>query len=286
MIADKQKLAHPAFILSVLLLITNDWLFKVSFHNFITGKLSDFAGLFAFPFFLSTVFPRLKKPLHVFTGVLFIFWKSDLSQPIINLLNSIYIPVNRTIDFGDNIALISVIFSYIFFNTCTQPYIAKPIFIKVIAIVSCIAFMATSVPPRDLRKFIAIDKEYPFNFSKRELLSRLNSVQLKEINQANKVSGQVDFDSETNVFHFHGETDTLALILDYEKIKDTDTVRYKTSFVEIMITGNDNTSMLKLVSIYYYVPKHKEKDFRDKAITVFEKWVVKKIKKSVRKNKL
>lgn len=51
-----------------------------------------------------------------------------------------------------------------------------------------------------------------------------------------------------------------------------------------MITGNDSISMMKLVSIYYYVPKHKEKDFRDKAITVFEKWVVKKIKKNVRKN--
>jgi hypothetical protein len=286
MLASTKKLGHPLFIAAVLLLAINDWILKTTFHNFVTGKISDFAGLFAFPFFISTLFPSSKKQLHQLTAVLFIFWKSDLSQPIINLLNSIYIPVNRTIDFGDNIALISVIFSYKFFNNCTQTYPGRPVFIKAITIVSCLAFMATSLPPRDLRKFIAIDKEYPFNFSKRELVSRLNSVQLKEINQANKISGQIDFDSETNVFHYQGKTDTLALILDFENIKDSDTIRYKTSFAEIMITGNDNTSMLKLVSIYYYVPKHKEKDFRNKAIEMFEKWVVKKIKKSVRKNKL
>ena len=284
MLASTKKLGHPVFIAAVLLLVINDWILKTAFHNFITGKLSDFAGLFAFPFFLSTVFTRWKKRLHLLTAVLFIFWKSDLSQPILNFLNSIYIPVNRTIDFGDNIALISIIFSYKFSNNCTKQYITSPVFIKTIAAVSCIAFMATSAPPRDLKKFIAIDKEYAFNFSKRELVSRLNSVQLKEINQVNKISGQIDFDSETNVFHYHGKTDTLALILDFENIKDTDTIRYKTSFAEIMITGNDSISMMKLVSIYYYVPKHKEKDFRDKAITVFEKWVVKKIKKSVRKN--
>jgi hypothetical protein len=283
MLAPTKKLGHPLFIAAVLLLAINDWILKTTFHNFVTGKISDFAGLFAFPFFISTLSPSSKKQLHLLTAVLFIFWKSDLSQPIINLLNSIYIPVNRTIDFGDNIALISVIFSYKFFNNCTQTYPGRPVFIKAITIVSCLAFMATSLPPRDLRKFIAIDKEYPFNFSKRELVS---SVQLKEINQANKISGQIDFDSETNVFHYQGKTDTLALILDFEKVKDTDTIRYKTSFAEIMITGNDNTSMLKLVSIYYYVPKHKEKDFRNKAIEMFEKWVVKKIKKSVRKNKL
>ncbi len=64
-------------------------------------------------------------------------------------------------------------------------------------------------------------------------------VQLKEINSINKLSGLVDFDSGKNVFHIHEQKDTLALLLDYKKIKDTDTISYKSSFSELLITGNE-----------------------------------------------
>lgn len=281
MLAEKQKLTHPFFISSVLLLIINDWFLKVAFRNAFTGKISDFAGLFAFPFFLSALLPQWKKSLHILTAVLFIFWKTELSQPYINLLNTIHIHVSRTIDFSDNIALLSIVISYQIFIRKNE-YNAKPFLTRAITVITCLAFMATSMPKGEKRKFVDINNEYQFNFSKRELVSRLNAVQLKEIHQLNKLSGAIDFDSETNVFHYDGKKDTLALILDYEKITETDTIRYKTSYVEIMISGNDKNSALKLVSIYQFIPAYKKKDFKEKAIHQFEKWVVKKIRKAAK----
>jgi hypothetical protein len=280
--ASKQKLTHPVFIASVILLIINDWFLKASFHNACTGKISDFAGLFAFPFFLSALVPQWKKTLHILTAVLFVFWKSELSQPFINWLNAIQIPVGRTIDYSDNIALLSIPLSYHIFIQ-KNDYNTGPFLTRVITVIACLAFMATSMPKGEKKKFVDINKEYRFNFSKRELVSRLNMVQLKDIIQINKLSGAIDFNSETNVFHYNGKKDTLALILDYEKINDTDTILYKTSYAEIMIWGNDNNSTLKLVNIYHFIPAYKKKDFKDKAIRQFEKWVVKKIRKAVKK---
>ncbi len=63
--AAKRNLGHPVFLLSVLLLLLNDWLLKPLFHNDLTGKLSDLAGLFAFPFFLSAFFPAHKRTIQL-----------------------------------------------------------------------------------------------------------------------------------------------------------------------------------------------------------------------------
>jgi len=77
---------------------------------------------------------------------------------------------------------------------------------------------------------------------------------------------------------YQGRTDTLAVLLDYEKISDQDTIQFRTSFAEIMITGNETNSKLKLLTVYKLVPIFKDKDYRDKAIKQFEKRIIKKIK--------
>ena len=45
----------PAPLLAVAVLGLNDHLFKATFHNALTGKLSDFAGCFVLPLFVSAV---------------------------------------------------------------------------------------------------------------------------------------------------------------------------------------------------------------------------------------
>lgn len=45
-------LVHPATLFSIALLLLNDHLFKVVAPSWLTGKISDFAGLFFFPFLL------------------------------------------------------------------------------------------------------------------------------------------------------------------------------------------------------------------------------------------
>ncbi len=60
-----QILLSPEFLIGLLLLLMNDFVFKELFHNWLTGKLSDFAGLFIFPLFWSALFPKRKALIFV-----------------------------------------------------------------------------------------------------------------------------------------------------------------------------------------------------------------------------
>lgn len=275
---NANKIAHPAFLACVLALILNDWYWKAAFHNNFTGKLSDFAGLFAFPYLLSVLSPGNSRKIHVLTALLFVFWKSEYAQPVIDFINHLGIPVYRTVDFTDNIALLSVPFSYFALSRKIN-FTLPPLLQRAVIAISCLAFMATSLPPRENRKFTNIEKEYRFDFSRRELISRLNMIQMEEITELHKLNGEIDFDSETNIFHYHDKTDTLAHILDYEKVQDRDTIVFKTSFAEITITGDDQTAALKLLTVYKNVPVHKDEDYRKKAVKQFENRIVRKIEK-------
>jgi len=271
------KTGHPLFIICVFVLILNDWYLKPMFQNTLTGKLSDFAGLFALPYLLSSLLPKHTLKIHVWTGLLFIVWKSELAEPLITFANSLRIPVSRTIDFTDNIALISLPLSYFTLKSSFTLNL-KPILHKVLVAVSCLAFAATSMPPRENRTFTQIDKAYTFDISKRELVSRLNMVQIEQIHKINKGSGKVDFNEDSNIFYFQGSADTLALLLDYRNIHNGDTIRLKTSLADIMITGDDRKSELKLLTVYKTVPLYSDKDYRTITIREFEKRIVKKIK--------
>ena len=61
-------LQHPATLISIALLILNDHILKASIPSWFTGKLSDFAGLFFFPFIiaagLSLLLARSKHTLQ------------------------------------------------------------------------------------------------------------------------------------------------------------------------------------------------------------------------------
>lgn len=57
-------LQHPLTWLSIATLLLNDHLFKVVAPSWLTGKLSDFAGLFFFPFLLAAGLSLFLDPLH------------------------------------------------------------------------------------------------------------------------------------------------------------------------------------------------------------------------------
>ncbi|MFD2284789.1 hypothetical protein GJU39_12400 [Pedobacter petrophilus] len=141
--SSRDKLLHPIFLLSIILLLTNDFFLKAYFHNELTGKLSDFAGLFAFPFFWSAVFPKRINFIHLSTVIIFLFWKSGHSQPLINFINLFGFQTFRTVDYTDYIAFISVLASYI---TFFKPPFAtsRPSIIRFIALISIFAFVATT----------------------------------------------------------------------------------------------------------------------------------------------
>lgn len=54
--AAGEGLLHPVPLVAIALLVLNDHLFKEMFHNGVTGKLSDFAGMAFFPLVLQGLF--------------------------------------------------------------------------------------------------------------------------------------------------------------------------------------------------------------------------------------
>lgn len=111
-----KNLLSPFFIFCLVLLILNDFILKGTFHNVLTGKLSDFCGLFIFPIFWSAVFPRHKLWVFILTGVLFIYWKSEYASGLIKLVNTI-LNIQRTVDPTDLLSLPVLLLGWFHLNS-------------------------------------------------------------------------------------------------------------------------------------------------------------------------
>lgn len=112
-----QFLLNPVFILSLLLLGLNDHVFKYEYSNWLTGKLSDVAGMIVLPAVLAFIWPKDKAiKWHVITtGLFFLFWKSPFSQGLIDTINGLSaIQMSRVIDYSDLVALFVLPLSYCF----------------------------------------------------------------------------------------------------------------------------------------------------------------------------
>ncbi|SDD17237.1 hypothetical protein [Niabella drilacis] len=272
----KQQLGHPVFLLSVLLLLLNDWFLKPVFHNELTGKLSDFAGLFAFPFFLSVLLPAQKKTVHILTALLFVWWKSDWSQPFIDALNNCYIPVGRVVDYTDYIALISIAGSAFVLQN-RRAYRLNKIAFNSILIISSFAFAADQMATEQY----ALNKEYTFDCSGKQLIAAFNTLQL---HYAKRFKSSLSFDAEKNIFYFRDTKDTVAYLLDHTKVKDGDTLTYQTKFFKMIFTGNQQQSKLRLINVTLYSspPPLPWYPSSKKAIKAFERKVVRKLRKYTR----
>jgi len=164
------------FILGLIILILNDNLLKYFFPGFISGKLSDFSGMLIFPIFISIFIYRWKKLVYILTGILFIYWKSSLSQPCIDFWNSLcIINIYRTIDYSDLIALIILPFSYKYINefkcSCKNIGFFKVSFIGFFTIIT---FCATTLPRQYFKRNIDLNKEYLIPMSKMEFFNSVH----------------------------------------------------------------------------------------------------------------
>jgi hypothetical protein len=122
----------------------NDFLLKEIYGNWVTGKLSDFAGLFIFPLFWTALLPNRKNEIFFSTALFFLYWKSPYSQSMIDNWNNLgLLHIVRIVDYSDLIALIALPFGYIIENQKD-----KLVGIKISPIVpitvSAFAFAATS----------------------------------------------------------------------------------------------------------------------------------------------
>jgi hypothetical protein len=170
-------LLHPAFLLSLVLLLLNDFYFKSLFHNAITGKLSDIAGLFAFAVFLSVFFYAYKKTVLMLIASFFIWWKSPLSDPLISLLNNqFHLPVYRVIDYSDLPAIVVLPFTLLLKPVIYSPSLVRKIAIGSICFISFTAFTATSMLRRvadDNR--VSLNKYVKTKKSESEIIAKMKS---------------------------------------------------------------------------------------------------------------
>lgn len=175
----RHQLLHPVFISALWLLVANDVFLKYYFHNWLTGKLSDFAGLFVFTVFLISFAGNKKKMVAIAAGLFFCWWKSSLSSPVIRLWNSMeLLPVYRTIDYTDLLALSVIPLAYRWLvSTSTYRRTHHPVAINLVSIACIFAFCNTSVPYREIYTMPANQVRFHHNISvkasKEDVLNRL-----------------------------------------------------------------------------------------------------------------
>jgi hypothetical protein len=139
------------FIFNLVLLLCNDFYWKQTYHNALTGKISDFAGLVVFALFFTAFFPVFKKNIFIGTAILFTFWKSAFSESFIQFLNDSYFPCSRVVDYSDLMALLVLPFIYDYKRFTIN--ILLPQYLRLaIASIALFAIYATSPPPSSYYK--------------------------------------------------------------------------------------------------------------------------------------
>lgn len=169
-------LASPGFLISLSLLLTNDFLLKPLFNNQFTGKLSDYAGIFAFALFWIAVLPNSARSVSVFVAIFFVFWKTSYSEPVLNLWNGLgYVRFSRTIDVTDLIALPVIPLAYLYSTRKLTIRQTQPRWVlSSIALISVFAFTATSYRT----KYEDYSNKYSFPGTKAELIKKIDDLHL------------------------------------------------------------------------------------------------------------
>lgn len=178
-------LTSPVYVAAVALLLLNDFALKRSYPCWLTGKLSDFTGLFSFCLLALIIWPQPRVLLGI--ALSFALWKSPFSQPLVTSWNTLTgWLINRTTDYTDLIALSVIPLAWIFYEK------ARPARIRIewrlaSCCVSLFAFAATSQlpPPEQRAAFAAAVAEFNFTehqpsyslpFTRSEFYQRLESL--------------------------------------------------------------------------------------------------------------
>lgn len=185
----KMKVPSPllstGFLTGLFVLLLNDFVLKQQFHNSLTGKLSDLAGLFIFPLFLTALLPHWRKHIYFATAAGFAFWKSTYAEPVIDQLN-VFLPfsIGRTVDMTDLAALLVLPLSYSYklshFRNEVEPVLAmrKRLAVYAVGLISIFAFTATSFKDDQT---IYYHKEYEFNIPREVLIQGLYNTDLEHV---------------------------------------------------------------------------------------------------------
>lgn len=139
-----KSLPSPAFIATLALLVINDVALKPVLRNALTGKLSDFAGLFALTLFVVTLWPRHRRLAAWAITAAFAFWKTTYAEPLIELLNAVSpVAFGRTVDLTDFVALPMIPLAA-WAAPRVAPWPLPKVLQAALVVVALVAFTATS----------------------------------------------------------------------------------------------------------------------------------------------
>lgn len=136
-------LLHPFFLVCLFLLIANDHWWKYEYANVLTGKISDFAGVFVMAVCLVACCRVSKNFAIIFTALFFCWWKSPLSEWLITTFG-----LTRVVDYSDLSAL-SILPAIYWIKPAHYNKLVQKFALPVIAIISWTAMVATSCWPRN-----------------------------------------------------------------------------------------------------------------------------------------
>lgn len=179
-------LLSKSFIIGLLILILNDFVFKQTFSNTLTGKLSDFSGLFVFPMFLTFLFPNHKRINYILTFLGFVLWKLPITDSFINFWNSFcFFNIHRVVDYTDYLALLAIPISY---SHSPKPIKlkAQKIVVNGIGVIAFIAFCSTAGTHGSMGGY-----KYPI--SKDSLESAINQVIIENEHIERSLSDTSDY---------------------------------------------------------------------------------------------
>lgn len=242
-------LTTPAFLVALALLLVNDFALKSAFHNALTGKLSDFAGLFAFALFWMSLFPARRRLICVTVAVAFAIWKSAWSQSLIGAWNTLPLfDIGRTIDYTDLIALCVLPLAALYSEAKPRAFVSFRFAPHAVAAVAVFAFTATQAP--DIHRAEA-DRAITFNFPREELLARLNRVPNVRANFFGGVSNQ--------------QHDSLHIVYDF-RFCDDDSLE---AYALVHDTGDGRVSLQNLR--IEYLCMNAEDDYNQEVLNIFER---------------
>lgn len=139
-------LSRPLFLAALFLLLLNDFVLKPNFPGAVTGKLSDITGVFTLTVFGLALLPRYRLRVAAGSALWFVYWKSPLSQTLIDCFNGLALyPIQRVVDYSDLWALLSIPAALLFVPRDAPPiHVLHPVKRVAIPLLCLFAFCATS----------------------------------------------------------------------------------------------------------------------------------------------
>jgi hypothetical protein len=111
--ANLKNLSSIWFLFALGLLLLNDFYLKSMYGNALTGKHSDFTGLFVFAIFLVSIFPKKAKISLSFYCIVFHILEVAYSRSFVSLWNSMDVfRIHRVEDYTDIYAIIVLPLAY------------------------------------------------------------------------------------------------------------------------------------------------------------------------------